>query len=48
VANYSAIQGVMSAIVGMPQEVLPPELSGSTVNASVQLSGSAAPIVLER
>ncbi len=40
-ANYTAVQGVMSAIVDMLQEVLPPELGGSTVNASVQLFGSA-------
>ena len=40
-ANYTAVQGVMSAIVDMLQELLPPELGGSTVNASVQLFGSA-------
>lgn len=47
-ANYTAVQGVMSAIVEMLNEALPPELSGSTggssaqpVNASVQLFGSA-------
>jgi hypothetical protein len=53
VANYTAVQGVMSAIQDMLQERLPAELSGSSsaaagsgtggvaVNASVQLFGSA-------
>jgi len=41
-ASYTAVQGVMSAIVDMLQEALPPELgSGSAVNASAQLIGSA-------
>lgn len=51
-ANYTAVQGVMSAIVDMLQEGLPPELSGTgsgaaasgtggvAVNGSVQLFGS--------
>jgi hypothetical protein len=49
VANYTAVQGVMSAIQDMLQGNLPPELSGTgnaaaggvAVNASVQLFGSA-------
>lgn len=40
-ANYTAVQGVMSAIVEMLNEALPPELTGSPVNGSVQLVGSA-------
>jgi hypothetical protein len=41
-AQYSAVQGVMSALVDMLQEALPAELgSGSTVNAAVKLFGSA-------
>jgi hypothetical protein len=40
-ALYSAVQGVMSALVDMLQEALPAELgSGSTVNAAVKLLGS--------
>ena len=40
-ANYTAVQGVMSAIADMLQEALPTELSGPAVGASVQLLGSA-------
>jgi hypothetical protein len=40
-ASFTAVQGVMSAIVDMLQEALPTALSGSAVGASVQLLGSA-------
>jgi hypothetical protein len=40
-ATYAAVQGVMAAIEGMLAERFPPELSGSPVNASVALFGSA-------